>query len=221
MCDFEVEYSPTVKYLGYHFNENFTSKHHVNIISRNVNFALSKIKHCRRSVSLDTKLQLIRGVICPKFDYATMIYHGFDIHGTGEDERRLHVLMNSCIRFICGLSMRDHVSERYNDLQLLYARYRREMLVCSFIYNYIHTQTPSYLSNIFILNRNGTRAGLDTKSLVIKKVTRTRDEHLFAHCAAKLWNSIPADIRNSENKDIFLRKIKEYYLTKQQNIILN
>lgn len=218
VCDFEVPYSTTVKYLGYHFNETFTSKNHVNIISRNVNFALSKIRHCRRSVKEETKLQLVKGVICPMFDYASIIYHGFNIHGTGDDELRLNVLMNSCIRFICNLSMRDHVSMKYNKLELLNAKNRREMLICSFIYNFIRTRTPSYLSDIFILNNNNTRAGLDTKSLVMKKIGNTRDEHLFGFCAAKLWNEIPFDIRSSESKDVFMKKIKNYYLNKQMNV---
>lgn len=173
--------------------------------------------HCRRSVKENTKLELVKGVLCPIFDYASMIYHGFNIHGTGDDESRLNVLMNSCIRFICNLSMRDHVSEKYNKLKLLNAKNRREMLMCSFIYNYVYTRTPSYLSDIFVLNNNRTRSGMDTKSLIVKKIKRTRDEHLFAFCAVKLWNSLPLEIRNSDKKEVFLREIKKYYLARQIN----
>lgn len=82
-----LKYSSIVRYLEYYFNENFTSENHVNQISKNVNFALSKIRHCRRSVKEGTKLVLIKGVICPMFDYASMIYHGCNIHGTGEENQ--------------------------------------------------------------------------------------------------------------------------------------
>ena len=57
------------------------------------------------------------------FGYVSMIYIGFGIHGTGEDESKVGVLMNSCVRFVCNLSMRDHVSEKYVDLELLNERH--------------------------------------------------------------------------------------------------
>lgn len=51
----KVEYSPSVKYLGFSFNENFESSDHVDEIIRKVNFSLSKINHCRRSIPADAK----------------------------------------------------------------------------------------------------------------------------------------------------------------------
>lgn len=72
----QIEYSQSVKYLGFNFNMFFNSENQVNAIVKNVNFAMTKIRHCRNSVNLNTKLQLIRGVICPIFDYASIIYHG-------------------------------------------------------------------------------------------------------------------------------------------------
>lgn len=89
------------------------------------------------------------------------------------------------------------------------------MLICCFIYNFIHTKIPYYLNDIFIRNNNQTRSGLDTISLMVKKVKLTRDEHLLAHCASKLWNEIPSNIKNCDNKEIFNRNIKKYYFEKQ------
>lgn len=206
-----------VKYLGYHFNSQFTSEAHVNAISKNVNFVLSKIQHCRNTVNTNTKLQLVRGVIIPMFDYASIIYHGFGIHGSNGDETRLNVLMNSCVRFIGNLSGRDHVSEKYRELNLLNASNRRTMLICCFIYSFLITQTPSYLINIFTIKRGITRSGTDTTTLMVKKVHLTRDENQFAHCACKLWNNLPMNIRNSKTKDIFSNEIKNYLMNLQNH----
>lgn len=159
----------------------------------------------------------MRGVISPIFDYASMIYHGFGIYGTNEDESRLNVLMNTCIRLVCKLSNRDHVSEKYVELGLLNAYNRRSMLICCFIYNFLKIHAPSYLSDIFEVKRSITRAGTDTITLMVKRVQLSWDELLFAHFASKLWNSTPMELRNSKKKENFAREIKKYFLNLQRN----
>lgn len=60
VCDLIIEYFDTLKYLGFNFNSEFSADTHVNSIIRNVNFVLSKINHCRGSLSTDIKLKLLR-----------------------------------------------------------------------------------------------------------------------------------------------------------------
>lgn len=137
MGETEVEYMDSVKYLGFHFNKYFTPENQVKSIVQKVNMALSRVKHRRKSLSTNIKLELTRAIILPLFDYASIIHHGFNIHGSIDNEKRLNVLMNSCVRFICNLTGRDHVSGKYVELNLLNAFNRRVLLICSFIYNYI------------------------------------------------------------------------------------
>lgn len=212
----EIEYSDSVKYLGVHFNSLFTASNQIAQISKNVNFTLSKIRHCRKSVGPKLKLKLVKGVICPLFDYAAIIYHGFGIHGTGEDENKLRILYNSCIRYICNLSHRDHVSESLNELEMLNAFNRRSFLITNIIYSFLNTGEPKYLANIFKTNQNQTRAGMDTITLLTRQVRNVKDEHLLEHCATKLWNSIPTNIRNLPNKKKFANEYKKYLLDKQK-----
>lgn len=110
MNNVEMEYMSAVKYLGFNINSHFSSDNHVDSIVRKVNMTLSRMRHRRTSLSTEIKLQLTRAIILPLFDYAAIVYHGYNIHGTGENEKRLNVLMNSCVRFICNLTGRDHAS---------------------------------------------------------------------------------------------------------------
>lgn len=74
-----INYSHEVKYLGYTFNFNFDSGSHVNEIIKRVNFSLSKINHCKKSISKDARRQIISGVILPIFDYRKFMYHSHGI----------------------------------------------------------------------------------------------------------------------------------------------
>lgn len=84
-----INYSKTVKYLGYTFNQNFGSSGHVSEIVRKVNFSINKISHCKRSIPAFIKQKIINGVVLPIFDYGSIIYHGHGIHGTKNDEKRI------------------------------------------------------------------------------------------------------------------------------------
>ena len=212
-----MEYSESVKYLGFNFNNNSNSESHINSISKNVNFVLSKIKHCRKSLSTNIKLKLLKGVIDPFFDYCAIIYHGFDVYGTGKDKNRLRVLYNSCVRFVCDLSGRDHVSEKYNDLGILNDYNRRCYLICVIIHTFIHSGKPQYLCDIFEQHISNTRSGTDTITLKVIKISNSRDELLLAYSACKLWNSIPFSIRNIIPKSMFSISLKKYFFEQQSN----
>lgn len=67
---------------------------------------------------------------------------------------------------------------------------------------------------MFKINNNNTRAH---GSLIVPKIKTTRDAESFYHGGAKLWNSIPLDIRNSVNvtKFTFTFMYKSFLYQKQ------
>lgn len=74
-----IEFTTTAKYLGFTFNETFSSSNHVDEIIKKANFSLSKVNHCKRSIPPDAKLRIVNEVMLLLFDYASIIYHGYDI----------------------------------------------------------------------------------------------------------------------------------------------
>lgn len=114
------------------------------------------------------------------------------------------------------MSHRDHVSESLNELEMLNAFNRRSFLIANIIYSFLNTGEPKYLANIFKTNQNQTRAGMDTITLLTRQVRNVKDEHLLEHCATKLWNSIPTNIRNLPNEKKFANEYKKYLLDKQK-----
>lgn len=175
-----------------------------------MNFVLSKIKHCNNSLNTDLKLKLSRGVIDPFFDYCAILYHGFGVNGTGGDQNRLRILYNSCIRFECNLSGRDHIFKKLIELIILNAHNRRCFQICVIIHSFIQTGRPSCLCDIFNKNISYTRAVSDTITLTTVRVLNTRNELLLANSACQLWNSIPFLIRNIDSKNEFSKRIEKY-----------
>lgn len=213
----EILFCSGVKYLGFYFNNEFSSSDHINNIVRKVNFSLSKIAHCRRFAPKEAKIRIVKNVISPVFDYGSIIYHGHGIHGTGEEEKRLQMLQNSCIRYIFNLPKYEHISSHLRELGLLNLFNRRIFLIACFIHKYLHFFTPQYLNSLLIVNNNNTRAGQNERTFVVGRAYRVRDEHIFNICVSKLWNKLPSEIRCIDRHSIFRIELNKYLLGIQNN----
>lgn len=54
-----VNFSKCVKYLGFYFNDEFSSRNHTDNIIKKVGFPLSKIEHCKRFTPNDARIRII------------------------------------------------------------------------------------------------------------------------------------------------------------------
>lgn len=211
----EIDYSNQVKYLGFHFNNNFDSKNHVDKIIQKVNFTLNKINHCKRNIPEHAKQEIINGVVLPIFDYGSFIYHGHRIYGTLKDQKRIQLAQNICVRFIKKVSGFSRISPILNNMKKLNMYHRLEFLILCFVHKLIYFDSAPYLSDIFIKNNNTTRAGQDSYSLKIGKAVNNKEKHIFSHCVAQLWNSVPSKIRNINSHNLFRNEIHNFLLNKQ------
>lgn len=211
----EIPFSSEVKYLGFHFNNEFTSSNHTGNIIKKINFALSKVASSRKFTPKPIRIRIINNVISPIFDYGSIIYHGHGIHGTMNEEKRLQLAQNSCIRYIFNLPKYEHISPFMKELGLLNLYNRRIFLIACFIHKYLFSYTPPYLNSLLTINNNNTRAGTDAFNLVVGRVNKVRDEHIFDNCLSKLWNKLPLKIRSNKDHDVFRKDLKLYLLNVQ------
>lgn len=117
--DVEIPFDNEVKYLGFHFNNEFTSSNHTTNIIKKINFSLSKIASSRKFNPKPVRIRIVKGVIGPIFDYVSIIYHGYSIFGTCDDEKRLQRAQNPCVRYIYNLPKYEHITPFMKELRLL------------------------------------------------------------------------------------------------------
>lgn len=160
-------------------------------------------------------------MLCTIFDYASIIYHGHSIHGTIDDEKRLQLAQNSCIRYIFNLPRFEHISPFIRELGLLNLYNRRIFLIACFIHKYLYGGTPSYLNSLLTINNNNTRDGTDAFKFVVGRVKRVRDEHIFDNSLSKLWNKLPFEIRSNNDHNVFRKDLRNYLLNVQNGEIIN
>ena len=82
-----------------------------------------------------------------------------------------------------------------------------------FVFKCIHGQAPDYL-NILLQLRSQTNlrssAGIQLQDNS-RNTKKTLGDHPFSHAAARVWNSLPQEIRTQKQYNTFKSKLKAYY----------
>jgi hypothetical protein len=80
------------------------------------------------------------------------------------------------------------------------------------MYKVLNNLAPSSLAELFEHKRNITKHALRSSSTSLQ-LPQPKTEKLkkrFSYDGAKLWNSLPADVRNSDTLTIFKERIRAH-----------
>lgn len=209
-----IKYVDEVRDLGYYMNRTLTNDTHLRLLQQKVYGGLSKIRPLRKIMHEDTRLQLVKTLILPIFDYMDVIYHAYGTYGSGGDENKLEKLFNTCIRYILNLPRHEHITPYRNDLKLLTMYERRTSHVASMIFKILNGETPQYLNNIININSHNTRS---KNKLIIKKPNNNFQKNSLFIGGPNLWNKIPEEIRNSVTSDNFKKNYELYISNRREN----
>ena len=145
-----IEYVHLFKNLGVHITSTLSWKPHVDHILKKVFSSLGSLKFYRKSLSTSLRIQLIKSLVLPHFDYASIVFIGLDKSRTLE----LQTAHNSCIRFIFGnipfiptSNVNTHLTHKRLQLGWLSLTSRRYFQLACLIYKTISNNNPKYLSD--------------------------------------------------------------------------
>ncbi|KAJ8719480.1 hypothetical protein PYW08_011655 [Mythimna loreyi] len=207
-----IKYTDTAKNLGVLIDSNLSWRAQVNEVSRKVHFSFHSLKSLQRFLPFKTKIYLAQTLIQPIIDYADACY----LDATEELLNKLERLQNLCIRFVFGLRKYDHVSQFRKDLKWLPIRLRRNTRVLCVLYNILFNPAyPGYLRDRFTFTRAAD--ALCRSHLKYQLNFPPHNTHFYSNSfsfhAVRLWNSLPAKIREAENVSVFKKQVKEHYLS--------
>ena len=121
-------------------------------------------------------------------------------------------LQNTCPRMITKTRRRDHITPVLIKLHWLPVRRHIEYKILSHTYRAIHRQAPQYLCDMLSLYEPARV--LRPQSSVTLTVPRSRKrmpgDRCFAKAAALLWNSLPANLRDTNSFAAFQHGLKTF-----------
>ena len=119
-------------------------------------------------------------------------------------------LQNTCARMITKKRRRDHITPMLIKLHWLPVRRRIEYKILSLTYRVIHRQAPQYLCDMLPLYQpaRALRSQSTLTLTVPRSRTKTYGDRCFPKAAALLWNSLPANLRDTNSIAAFQRGLK-------------
>ena len=163
----------------------------------------------RKFISQEMSLTLYKSILVPIFYYGDIIYQ----HTSEENLLRIQILQNCCCRIILKAPPLTHTVEMHVKLSLQTLAERRTYHCAVMMYKLIKGDSvcPLY-ENMFC--KLEMQHGLATRAqerddLIVNRVRTRFGEKQIEIFGARLWNTLPHDLRSCANLDLF----KKYYWT--------
>ena len=149
------------------------------------------------------KRQLAKTFVLSNFNYFPLVWHNC---GNG-DMHKIEKMQERVIRFI-----HNDYQTNYMDLieskgeSTMYAK--RIRIIAQEVYKSLHGLSPSYIAELLTNRTFKSRRPLDIYTPTVNQVTYGYRSYRFE--APRVWNSLPLNIRTSENFPLFKTLIKTW-----------
>ena len=167
--------------------------------------------HWCRFLSFEDRKSIVQAIVMSRIDYCNSLLYGVTATNLTKHQRVQRV----AARLVCSVPRHEHVTPSLISLHWLPIRFRINFKIAMFAFKCIHGQAPSFLKNLIAIKKS-TRHNLRSSSVFqlqynSTKTKKTLGDRTFTHAAARVWNSLPQEIRTQKQYSTFKSKLKTYY----------
>ena len=125
--------------------------------------------------------------------------------------------MNTAARVVTRTPRRHHITPVLKELHWLPIKRCVEFKILLHTYKYIKGIAPEYMSSMIMLyHPNRALRSAENITLVMPRVkSATYGERQFKNLAAKLWNSLPAQICQARTLGTFKKHLKSHLFVQE------
>ena len=194
----QVHYS---RLLGVQIDEKLTWNKHVEDVAKKATSGVGAIRRIRDFVDRETLISIYNALGRPHFEYCSEVW---DTLGIGLSTR-LQKLQNRAARIIVGMKNDTAALEAITALGWETLEFYRAKSKGVQMNKVLNDLAPNALVNLFMRKSDMTDHELRGSSTSLQMpLPRTENmKKSFSYDGAKLWNSLPADLRDSDSLQIF------------------
>ena len=150
------------------------------------------------------------GLVLSHIDYSNALLTGIPL----TDLNKLQRVQNFAARVVKGLKKHQSVAAQLKDLHWLPVQQRIEHKIATLVFKCLNQQGPSYLRDLLSVKetpRENLRSSVDNLKLALPSTRhKTFADRSFSVYGPKIWNSLPYNIRSSNNIYSFTKKLKTH-----------
>ena len=168
---------------------------------------IANIGRIRKHLTTDATKTLIHSLVTSRIDYGNALMNA----APSQEIQKLQRVQNSCARLITRTPRRAHISPIIHDLHWLPVEKRIQYKQLLHTYRCFNNSSPKYLADLLLpYNPSRNLRSKDKTLLAMPKTYTTRYGRRFEVTAARLWNTLPENIKTAGSLQIFKKKLKTF-----------
>ena len=196
--------------LGVDFDNKLKWNNHIDTVAKKVSSGIGAMRRIRDFVDRDTLIPVYKALIRPYFDYCSEVWNTL---GNGLSNR-LQKLQNRAARVMIPLDLKLALGMLgWESLET-----RRAKAKAVYMYKVLNGLAPKSLNDLFVSKSDITeydpRGSYTSLQLPHPKTEKLKKS--FSFCGAKLWNSLPTDLRNARMR---FRNLKKEYALSNSDLV--
>ena len=197
-----------VKNLGMYLDQNLKMDKHITKLCSKAFYQLYKLKRIRKFLSNDAIQSVVHAFITSNLDYCNSLMYGMPQHLID----RLQRVQNAAARVVLLIPKFDHIRKALFDLHWLPVKQRICFKIMLLTFKCLIGKAPVYLRDMVV--KYVPQRTLRSSDALLLKVPRFKNKTLgartFAYAAASLWNSLPIEVRATDNIESFKSILKTH-----------
>ena len=207
--DVTINPASTAQNLGATLDRELSMQAQVNRVIKSVYYHLRRVAHIRRHLTQESCATVIHAMVTSRLDF----HNGLLAGAPEKSLSRLQVAQNNAARLLTGTNRRAHMTPVLSHLHWLPVRHRVTFKILMMVHKLLHSSTsPHYLRELLTVYhpRRALRSASDQWTLTVPRAARQYGSRSFQVHGAKLWNDLPADLREPQSTQTFKRKLKTF-----------
>ena len=206
------------KHLGITIDKKLTWARQIDLVCRNVSLKLTLMKRKLTLMKLLSKFvqqnslkQYYNSYVLPVFDFGCVVWD----NTANANLTRLVKLQKRAARMILKVDFMTPSEQLFKELNWPPFPKWVQYHTCLMVYKSITGQTPEYIPSMLTYGSEHHERQTRSTALIFLHIPRSHPAYFdraFSVQGPKLWNSLPADIRNSTSTNRFKSELRCYLL---------
>uniref|UniRef100_A0A669BKN7 Reverse transcriptase domain-containing protein n=1 Tax=Oreochromis niloticus TaxID=8128 RepID=A0A669BKN7_ORENI len=195
----------SIRNLGVTFDSALTLDVHVKSLVRSCFYHLRNMSHIVSHTELEI---VIHAFISSRLDYCNSLFTCLNKNSL----KRLQIVQNAAARLLTKRSKYSHVTPLLIQLHWLPVEFRVHFKILVLTFKALQGQAPAYIIELLQPHVPSRSLRSCDQGLLVIQHTRlkTKGDRAFATVAARLWNSLPQNLRSADSVITFKKQLKTH-----------
>ena len=207
-----IEKTAYTKFLGLVLDEHLTWSTHIDLLCRRISKSIGVLYRARHLLNLDIMKKLYYNIMYSHISYGTLIW------GSNYETkiRPIHILQKRALRIISFSDSRAPSRPLFQKFKMLNIFEIVKLQLAEIAYKCVNKQLPfsssSYFKDVNLSHEYNTRSKKN-KNIFVPRKNLNYGQFGVDYKAARTWNEIPFEIKNSSSITSFRKKFKHYLIS--------